>query len=225
LSYEALLYEIIEDDIAGDERTLQRRIGPSGLGTLCYHCLGAMIAEIPKKEDLADRWLTFIGRCVHTGLEKALKRRNRKLGYERFLPEHKTFVGNVGDIKVTGTTDFYDTEENVVGDWKIVGRNTLNKVRRGQVSPTYLNQIDLYGLGMKLEGRKPERTCIMFLPRELFRIREGIAVIRPWNEQAALDCLKRANDIKKLIDEHGAEYVIPRLKRMPDCWDCSRYPL
>jgi hypothetical protein len=225
MAYEEMLFGIIEDDIAGDERTQQKRIGPSGLGTLCYHCLGCMIAEVPKKESVADRWLTFIGRCVHTGLEKALVRRNRKLGFERFLPEHKVFVGNVGDIRVTGTTDFYDTVEHVVGDWKVVGKNTLNKVRRGDVSETYLGQADLYGLGLSMEGLEPEKTCIMFLPRDLFHVREGVAVIRDWDKANALACLKRANDIKALMDLHGTENVIRQLKRKPGCYDCPRYAI
>lgn len=226
-AYEAELYELLEDYIGGDERSQQKRIGPSGLGTDCYHCLACMIMELPKKESIADRWLTFIGTCVHAGAEKAIKARNLKLGRQRYLPEHKVTVGNIGDITVTGTTDVYDLDKATVVDWKVVGKNTLTKARRGDVSLTYLRQINLYGLGLENQGYRVEKTCIMFLPRDMFHLRDGLAVIRDYDRQDALDCLKRANDIKKLMDEHGMGQVISRLKRAPGCYDCKqeRFPL
>lgn len=223
MAYEETLYEILEDYMGQDKRTLQRRIGPSGLGNTCWHCLAAALAELPKQESVADHWLAFIGKAVHYQAERAVKARNRKLGYNRFLSEHPVWVGNVGDIKVTGSLDLFDTDERVVSDFKVVGDATLREVIKGNCPTTYLKQIDLYGLGLEHEGYAPERTCILFLPRNRFRMRDGIAVVRPWDRDNAMETLRQANDIWKLLQEHGPEYLIPRLKRAPGCYDCKRY--
>jgi hypothetical protein len=54
---------IVKDAIAGDPRTLQTRIGPSGLGVDCDRCLAHQLAGIPEHRD--DPWLPTVGRAVH----------------------------------------------------------------------------------------------------------------------------------------------------------------
>lgn len=223
MAYEATLFEMIERHIDAAPRTLQTAPGPSGLGTDCYHCLGALLAREPKMETAKDRWLTFIGQCVHEGLANACHADNTARTSPRWLVEQRVQVGHVGTDMIEGNSDAYDLDDDSVVDWKVVGNKTLATVARYGASATYLRQVDLYGLGMKNAGHTPKWTNIMFLPREKYRIREGILVRRPWDEANAHATLKRANDIIALLAEHGIDYVLPRLKRLPGCRDCERY--
>lgn len=223
MAYESVLYDLIEQHMAADPRTLQTAIGPSGVGTDCFHCLGAMIAEEPSLETNEDRWLTYIGKAVHEQLAKAAELANTRLEVPRWLVEHRVRPGMILDRPLEGNADCYDRDEGRVIDWKVVGDATLAKVRRGLVSPTYLRQIDTYGLGFENEGYEVNHTTIMFLPRNRYRLREGIAVHRPYDQENALATLKRANDIATLLRDRGADYVLPRLKRDPNCLDCPRF--
>lgn len=224
MAYEAVLFGLIERHMEVDPRTLQKTIGPSGIGTECFHCLGCMLAQEPKLETVEDRWLTYIGKAVHEQLAAAAMYDNNKLATPRWLVEHRVRPGLIGSVPLEGNADLFDLDENRVIDWKIVGDNTLAKVRQGRVEPTYLKQIDTYGLGFEHAGYDVKNTTIMFLPRNRFRLREGIAVHRPYDRENALAALKRANDIHILLLTHGADYVLPRLKRAPGCYDCVRYP-
>jgi hypothetical protein len=224
MAYESILFDMVERYIDNDPRTLQTAIGPSGAGSTCYHCLGAMIAEEPRLETSEDRWLSFIGKAVHDHLAKACEFDNA--GAEnpgRWLVEQRVRPGMILDQPLEGNSDCFDTWEGRVIDWKVVGDRTLNDVRQGYVSDTYLNQADLYGLGFEGLGWKVTNTTIMFLPRNRYRLREGIPVHRPYNRMNAVASLKRCNDIAALLREHGAAYVLPRLKRDPSCKDCPRY--
>lgn len=219
IAYEEQLYGILEAEIElGNARNFQKRIGPSGLANPCYRCLGRALAGIEKPQTVKDRWLTFIGTCVHAGCERALLRENKRLGHDRFLAEHRVTVGQVLGEDIDGSADGYDLETDTVIDWKVVGDNTLAK----PPSRLYLGQIDLYGLGFANAGFKPKRTCIMYLPRNQFRLRRGRAVIRDWDEGNAREALRKANDIAGLIRERGGEAVIPKLRTDPDCYDCNR---
>lgn len=223
MAYEETLYAVAEQYMAVDPRTLQTAPGPSGLGTDCYHCLGALLAREPKIEEPGDGWLTFIGKCVHEGMARACEYDNQQRGTPRWLIEQRVTVGTVGDETIEGNSDAYDLEDDGVVDWKITGANTIARVRRYGPSMVYLRQVHLYGLGMKNAGLNPRWVNIMFLPREDRRMRGGILVRMPWEEEIALATLKRADDIARLGKEHGWDYVLPRLKRDPHCFDCVRY--
>jgi hypothetical protein len=227
VAYEADLYDMIQEDIDNDERTLQIEMGPSGLGTPCYHCLGAGLALEPKVEDPEARWLSYIGKCVHTGLQKAAERQNAKYtaqGLEtRWLTEQRVVVGDVGPRSVEGNSDVYDMLKDVVVDWKVVGNKTLEYVRRYGASEVYKRQIQLYGRGFEELGLQPKKVCIVFLPREKFKMRDGFVYFEDYDPRSAEETLKRANDIWDLGMKHGWDYVLPRLKREKGCRDCTKY--
>lgn len=223
MAYESTLFDIIERHMGADARSQQTRIGPSGLGTMCYHCLGCMLAEKSRHQKLSERWLAFIGQCVHMGLAAALDRENNRIGYRRFEPEMKVTVGEVLGVPITGSSDCYDSDEETIVDWKVVGDKVVNDARRGVVNPTYLNQVQMYGAGVRTLGKPVKRCVVMYLPRNMFNLRKGVAVVRDYDQTIVDGVLKRANDIAKLIEENGADNVIPRLKRLPGCKDCERY--
>lgn len=226
-AYEEELFGIIEQHISEDPRTLQTAPGPSGLGTPCYHCLGCLIAREPRMEAPEDRWLSWIGKCVHEGLAKAAEAHNLRQPKDaplRFLVEERLVIGRVGDELIEGSSDIYDTAHDRVVDWKVVGDATLRDVALHGPPPGYVGQQDLYCKGWADLGAPVRGWTLVFLPRNKYRMRAGITVHRDYSPANAAAILKRANDIAALLSERGPDYVIPRLKRDPSCRTCPKYP-
>jgi hypothetical protein len=227
-SYKEELLGIIEDDWTRDPRTLQRRMGPSGIGHPCNYCLGAMLAEVPKKESnqWADGWPAFLGKAVHWAIEKIFERWNRKHRTYRFLTEQRVTVGMIGTINpwpLTGSTDLYDMVKKAIVDWKVTTDKNLAKVKKGEKSVTYKVQGHCYGLGMENEGLPVEYVGVMYLAKMKNFLREAELTLEPYDRQIALDALKRASDIWDLGQVHGWPFVLPRLKHDATCWDCDKY--
>lgn len=221
-AYEETLFRMIEDYWVNDPRTLQKAIGPSGLGTDCFHCLGAMLAQEPKVESPEDGWRSFVGKCVHEGLAKAAARYNR-VHTDRFLIEERVHVGRIGTLEVHGNADVFDTWTSRVIDWKVTGNKTIASVKEGRWPPTYTGQADIYGYGFEELGMNVEGTTILFLPLEKWYMRQGAVIHRPYDRANAEACLKRARDIQELLDTRGPAYVLPRLKRKAGCYTCPKY--
>lgn len=224
-AYENMFYDMIEDSMANDSRTLQRAVGPSGIGTECYHCLGCMIAQVPKMESRQEIWNQWLGKAGHDRMEQILQGVNEDAGMELFLTEKRVPVGWVGDFLLEGSADCYDVQNEVVIDWKFPGDNTLRKVKSGKISPTYRTQAHCYGMGFENLGYPVSRVMVLFLPRNARTVREAVPFIEQYDPNVALAALKRADDIYRLMYEYGSKNVIPRLKRAPGCYDCSRYAI
>ncbi|ALY09618.1 exonuclease [Arthrobacter phage Laroye] len=228
-TYKDELLGIIEADWERDPRTLQRRIGPSGIGHPCNYCLGAQLAEVPKDETgnkWADGWPAFLGKAVHWAVEKVFERWNRRHFTMRFLTEQRVNVGRVGTINgfdLTGSSDLYDITRKAVVDWKVTTDKNLAKVKKDGKSQVYKVQGHVYGLGMENLGFEVEQIGVMYLPKMKNFIREAEFVIEPYDRQIALDALKRASDIWDLGQQYGWGYILPRLKHADDCWDCTKY--
>lgn len=227
-TYKEELLQIIEADWRRDPRTLQRRIGPSGLGHPCHYCLGCMLAEIPKAESnkWADGWPAFLGKAVHKAVEYVFERWNRKHREYRFLTEQRVTVGTIGTINpwpLTGSSDLFDMRKKAVVDWKVTTDKNLAKVKKGDTSKTYKVQGHLYGLGMENEGLEVEWVGVMYLAKMKNFLRDAELTLEPYDRQIALNALKRASDIWDLGQTRGWAEVLPRLKKDPDCWDCEKF--
>ena len=215
MGYEKFLYDIAEWYWSRRPRNLQKRVGPSGLAHPCDSCLGHLILGHKKHRERGDGWLTFLGTCLHSGMEAALTAYNKDLGHERFLVEQEVTVGTVGSQTITGNLDAYDTEANVVIDWKLVGDKTLGR----QPAETYLGQIDLYGLGAANAGLTPQKTLIMYLPRNQRFMWLGKPVLRDWDRGHAERVLERANRIAATVEPNPM--AVEWLPRAYSCWDCK----
>lgn len=224
--YEDKFFDMIEDGMANDERTLQRQIGPSGLGTDCIHCLACGIFQIPKQENPREIWNQAVGKACHDWMERRLLATNEKAGRQIYLPERKVYVGDIGPQRITGSADCYDIEEQIVSDWKFPGDPTMAKVRKGHITSTYKKQPHLYGLGYALEGYDVRGVMVLFIPRGDRTVRNSHAYKVPFDRALAEDTMARAQQLYDVVTRDGGpQEVIPRLRRDPGCHDCLRYPL
>lgn len=227
-TYAQQFLEMIEADEADNPRSKQKAIGPSGLGEECIHCLGCMIAEVPKNETVKKgessyAWSRVKGKLIHKHMEYLLTKYNKKHG-ERYLIEHRVMVGTILGKEVWGNSDAFDTEEGVVIDWKAVGETSRKKAERGH-DPAHVVQRHLYGAGFVKQGYTVNGVMNLYLPVERNDLKWAVTDMEPYNPLIAEKAMKRANDIAEMIAEKGKEFIIPRLKRKEGCLDCPRYPL
>lgn len=202
------LTALIEDAIRNAPRTLQTALGPSELGIACDRCLIAALAGQPHYSDDAAPWLPTIGNAVHEWLEMAVVRHLAATGTDRYIPEGKVAVGTLRGVDITGSSDVLDVHTGTVVDYKVVGTSTLRKVRSAGASLTYRRQAHLYGRGWALAGYDVRSVAVWFLPRNGFRVGDGLLWQEPYDEQVALDALDRANSLAGFIDAFGVDAVL-----------------
>lgn len=134
--------QIIENSIVNAPRSLQKRIGPSELGTDCVHCLAAKLAGWQRSQGVA--WLPFIGTCVHEHFEHYFTELSETVGSpfeNRFETEKRVTVGRLQGLSdgydVSGSIDLWDKSERATVDWKVVGSTTLRSARVHSPSQQY----------------------------------------------------------------------------------------
>lgn len=223
----AELRSIVEAAILNDPRSLQKRIGPSGLGNECARCLAHGLAETPESADPA--WLPTIGRAVHEWLEGVFVShevtRSQLRMPDRFLPEHKVNVGQVGGVDITGSTDLFDTHTGTVIDFKIVGTNTLRSARANGASLLYQRQAMLYGKGWQDAGYTVTNVVIWFMPRNAVALTDGYAWSAAYDRSVAEATLARADTLARDIQARGLQAVLADLPPHDgDGFSCRKFP-
>lgn len=221
--------QMIVDDANGTDRTLQRQIGPSGLGNPCFHCLACELMELPQTNAKPDRenevMANWVGTQAHTGMDRILNAVNTKAGRELYLPERRVYVGDVGPLRIEGTADCYDVDEATVVDWKFPRSDyTIQNARKGRIKEQYRRQPHLYGMGYENAGYKVKKVCVMFFPTTARTPFEGIPYMVPYDRSLAEQTLDTARSLYQLMERDGTEQAIRRFKRDPGCFDCTKYP-
>lgn len=190
------LTDVITEAITNSPRSLQTAIGPSEVGVECDRRIGYKLADVePVNHRGGDGWLPTIGTATHSWLADVFAGKNAKLGYDRYLVESRVSIPLPSGGELSGSCDLYDTLSDEVIDWKIVGKTTLDKAKRGNVSEQYKTQIQLYGLGFWYQGRDVEQVTIAYLPRN-GPLRDGIYVSAPFDAEAAADAVARLESIR-----------------------------
>ncbi|MFA7265111.1 MAG: hypothetical protein WC054_02265 [Candidatus Nanopelagicales bacterium] len=215
--------DAVRAHIANHPRSQQKAIGPSEVGTPCDRRLGYKLAGVEGKDD-RDGWLPTIGTATHTWLEGALEAENKRLGRERFLIERKMALPLPGGETLGGKIDFYDTDDDSVNDWKVVGATTLKEAKRGRVDTKYIVQAQIYGLGMWWERFDVKTINIIFVPRNA-PLRDTVIHTVEFDKEFAADAIARLDDIQlavKLLDVEA----LPNLKTTNDrCNYCPFFNL
>lgn len=224
--------QIIEHAITYQPRSLQKRIGPSEIGTPCDHCLAAKLAGWQQTERGVP-WLPYIGTSVHEKLEGVFGLHNVRRVEQgkpmRYLMEHKTMVGQIGGTDIWGSTDLVDLEAGMTVDWKIVGASTLKQARSGP-TPVYRVQADLYAKGWNDAGIRIDHVSIAYLPRNAVSLDQAIWWTAPHDRSRAQAALDRANrlhanlTVLESISSEARDIWITGLARDSHCYDCARYP-
>lgn len=223
---------VIEEHIRTQPRSLQTTIGPSEIGTECDHCLAAKIAGWPQNDSVD--WLPFIGTAVHARLDHIFTELGASTnavhnGGLRWVAEMRLLVGTIGGVEVWGSNDLVDFITGLIVDWKVVGKTTLDDVRRHGPSTVYRVQQHLYAKGWNDAGRRIDHVAIAYLPRNAVSLDHAHWWTEPYDQQIALDALDRANyyatQISALtsISAEVRDAWITALPRHPRCYDCPRF--
>lgn len=208
------LRERIEHAMLNRPRNLQRVIGPSEIGIECDRCLGHKLAQTPKRESPA--WLPNIGSCVHEWLAGVFG------DSELHRPEERVCIGEVGGVSVDGSSDLYVAE--TVVDWKVVGDAKLKEVKAKGPTQQYIVQGQAYGRGWQRAGFPVKRIVICYLPRNKNSLDHALWWSQDYDESVVLRALARANAMASAGAALGWDVLLPRLRKQPGCYDCSRYP-
>lgn len=195
-------------------RSQQKHLGPSEIGAPCTRQLAMKLAGVEPCNETADPWFPIIGTAVHAWLATALDwYQYNRLGCTpdapRFIIEQRVHADSEGGYSTSGSTDVYDTLHDRVVDWKIVGKNTMNKVEKGQTpeekaGPQYHVQGMTYGKGWAQRGFQVKSVMIAFLPRSNFLHKMKLVEMpfRPEVADAAQLRLAAIDEARKLVEPH-----------------------
>jgi hypothetical protein len=184
------LLTVIRATAAANPRSLQRTIGPSGVGQPCERRLALELLQATIHNTTADTWPSTIGTAVHSWLADAFTADNTTRVAAgrppRWLVEQKVTVRT----GLTGSCDLYDLETHTVIDWKVLGAKSLNGKRRdGHPGQQYRAQAHLYGMGWANVGLPVANVAVVVLPRSGI-LRDTWVWTEPYTPavaQAALD--------------------------------------
>lgn len=218
------LLDIIADAIANQPRTLQKRIGPSEIGTPCTRKLGYRFLDHPE-QDRPTAWKPTIGTAVHEHLAGIFDRYNvdnaaEYDGQERFYVETRLSVGEIAGEEITGSSDLFDRTTLTNWDWKIVGPTQLIKHRTQGPGDQYRTQAHLYGRGWQRAGIGCDTVGVIFLPRN-GEFADAHVWFEPYDEQVAVDALRRADGVELAVRQLGHR-ALTLLDTAPDyCGSCQ----
>lgn len=237
---------IINRSMVNAPRSLQAAPGASELGTSCVHCLAARLAGWRKSPNPA--WLPYIGTAVHAQLERLFTSlsdtskyhldymiTDKGLARPRFATEYRVHVGRLqgltGGYDINGSIDLVDYQARATCDWKIVGSNTITRVKAEGPSQQYQVQAALYGIGLENEGVEVAKSCIYFLPRNSQTLESAYPVEYAYDRNIGVWALQRAQLLVTLLDmiecEAGVQVRDQWISSLPrdrdHCFNCNVY--
>jgi hypothetical protein len=198
---EAELTYFVEDAIHNAPRSLQKALGPSEIGTECARRIAYRLADVAPVNE-GDGWLATIGTATHAWLERVFSRANQRLGHPRFLCEQRVTVGELAGEPVVGSTDLYDRVTATVVDFKVMGKTSLDSLKKRGPSDQYRSQGHLYGRGWAAAGHPVDRVAIWGLPRNE-PLRAAYLWTEAYDERVATGALTRVEGIASLTRAMG----------------------
>lgn len=222
------LRRVLEWAMDNDPRTLQVVLGPSEIGMGCDRCLVHALAGHGTAAD-SGSWLPTIGKAVHTWLSGAILRHwvaQPEDTPRRWLTDHRVTVGTItGYGQISGELDLFDTLTGTVVDYKIVGKTTLDKVRRRGASTTYQRQVQAYAAGLAAQGYDVRAVAVWFLPRNGTNLGHGTLWTAPYDPAVTEQTLARANALWAGVQALGVEAVLTQLPpHTGEEFTCGRWP-
>lgn len=220
--------DIIAEAIAHQPRSLQKRIGPSEVGTECTHCLAAKLAGWEKTPDANIPWASTVGTALHE-LMASIFEACETSEPGRWKAEQRVSIGTIAGTEVTGTCDLFDTHTGTVMDFKFLGDHSLRTARKAP-KPQYRTQLHAYGRGYTRAGYQVNTVALLQFPRTKSTLKDTCIWHQPYDETVALHALANCDRIAKTLDAlaqlgGGArDGWITTLDRAEGCFDCPRYP-
>lgn len=213
-------------------RSLQKRIGPSQLGTSCARKLAFEMSDIPPSRDLHDPWPSIMGTAGHAWLADTMEAANPPPPAPKvWIPEQRVDVG----FGVNGSSDVYHVPTGTVIDWKLLGDTTYRKYARTcsrgcaaehtfdggdcAVYRDYYVQAHTYGLGFARAGYDVKRVAIAYFGRAK-RLSDLYIWSEPWDITVALRALNRMLKVQDLQAQGVHPMQFPA-KESGACFFCS----
>lgn len=203
------------------ERSHQKIIGISEVGSDCRKCVARKLAEKPK--DISGGWFPFVGTAVHQALEDGFAARSWANDY---MLENRLHVFSYKGLELGGSCDMaaisVQGSNIIVNDWKIVGERALKDADKGKIKDQYRVQAMLYGLGWKKKGYDVTHVSLSFLPRDK-PLEDAQVVMLRYDEQLALDALAALEVMIDAAEIVGWDAVIDKQPKASFCFDCKKY--
>lgn len=214
------LRRIVRAYEAGDERSQQRHLGPSQIGTPCTRCLARHCLGMSIVRDYDDPWCRILGTAGHAWLEEAAVWDNVHVVRDAARWKTETRVQPHPDLLPSGgKADLYDGDTQTVIDHKIVGAEPLRKYKLNGPGQQYRIQAHLYGLGYHRLGVPVENVAVAFWNRG-GRLADLYVWTEPWDVEVAMSALQRYRTIRDQAAAIGPQ-IIPLLPADKSCWDCG----
>lgn len=204
------LLNVVREKIENHPRSLQKAIGPSEIGHPCTRWMSYKLSDIPPIPRPRDKWRATVGTFVHFGLGETFEEHSamvkRIIGIDLWLVENRVNVGTVqaGDgYDIYGGCDLYSVIDSMVVDWKIVGKTTMDTVRRKKtVDDLYRVQSHSYGRGWQRQGRPVVDIGVMFMPAS-GALDEAILWWEPYDESVAVEAIDRVTAVQTVVNTLG----------------------
>jgi hypothetical protein len=173
------------------ERNQQQTMGPSEIGTPCDRRIALSLMRYPTVNPGGDNWASFVGTCIHAGLEEMFLWADAGSG--RYAPEVRLTFPNKHVPK--GTTDLIDRVLLCVVDHKGMGQWSLDKLKSQGPSRTYRVQAHTYAYGAKLRGEDVKHVAIVGWPRDKGSLDDLYVWTEPYDPDIAREALQRVDNI------------------------------
>lgn len=220
------LLGIIGDAITNHPRSLQKKIGPSEIGSPCARRIGYKLMGAPRFNEQVN-WKAFVGTAMHLKLEEVFDQWNLANcgglgGQERWLVETKVCAGEINGEDIEGSTDVYDRVTATVVDWKLVGPTSLKNYRANGPGRQYRTQGHSYGRGWARKGLPVDHVMVVFLPRNN-ELRHTHVWHERYDEQVAVDGFARAEAIDTAVKALGVNVLGQLPTADAYCHHCDFY--
>jgi hypothetical protein len=214
------LTDVIRWSDNNSSRSLQATIGPSELGSLCDRKIAYRLAGTPEANWWSDPLPAIVGTAVHTWLENAVT----KFQAQHFMSRWLTEITVQPDPMVKGHCDLFDTELGAVIDWKTVSPTRLKAWKSSGPAEHYIDQVNLYGMGMAKAGYQVNKVVLIAVPRSgwLKDMQVWVDDYRPERAQAALD---RMYGLAGRMLKAGDDLAMAEIDSVPgfECAYCPWY--
>lgn len=204
---------------ANRPRSLQRRIGPSEVGSPCTRSLGYKLAGVePVNVGGGDPWPTFVGTAVHAALEDVM---NGRPAAEGWVTERRVTVDP--ELDLHGSTDLLRLTGGItVVDHKCVSAGTLKSARTNGPASYYVVQANLYAHGWIAAGVPVEWVAIAYWPKSGW-LKDLHVWLQRYDQDVVDRALERYAVLRKVIETAGAS-AIPALPAAAHfCDGCAFY--
>lgn len=177
-------------------RSLQKTIGPSGVGEPCTRKLAYMLNQAPGAGGSGgDPLPAIVGTAAHTWMAEALLADNIRNGVSRWIVEQTIPIRP--PLVPKGSFDAYYIPTRTVLDWKFPGATKFKEYTRSGPGDVYRTQAHVYGYGCEERGLPVEEVAIAFLPRA-GQLRGMHVWSEPYDRTVAVEALDRVERVHRI---------------------------